>query len=68
MPSKTDRTRKSPIPDETPDIIPPYQLSSKEAEEDYQKQLAMLDQQNKEYRQGQKSRVSDDKKAGERGD
>lgn len=68
MAPKTDNTRRPPIPEETPDIIPPYQLTSKEAEEDYQKQLAMLDQQNKEYRQGQKSRVSDNKKAGEHGD
>ncbi|KIL94069.1 hypothetical protein FAVG1_02631 [Fusarium avenaceum] len=67
MPSKTDKTRNSPSPDETPDIIPSRQLTSKEAEEDYQKQLAMLDQQNKEYRQGQKSRVSGDKKTGEHG-
>jgi hypothetical protein len=68
MTLKTDNTRGPLSPEETPDIIPPRQLTSKEAEEDYQKQLAMLAQQNKAYRQGQKSHVPDNKKAGEQGE
>jgi hypothetical protein len=68
MTPKTDKTRRSLSPEETPDIIPPRQLTCKEAEEDYQKQLAMLAQQNKEYRQGQKSHVPDNEKAGEQGE
>ncbi|KAF5638119.1 camp-dependent kinase pathway [Fusarium sp. NRRL 52700] len=34
-------------PEETPDIVPDRPLTGKEAEEDYQKQLALLEQQNK---------------------
>ncbi|KAI6758481.1 hypothetical protein HG530_010721 [Fusarium avenaceum] len=65
MASKTDKIGSSPSPEETPDVIPPRQLTSKEAEEDYQKQLAMLAQQNKEHHQGQKKHIANNKKAGE---
>ncbi|KAM0084295.1 hypothetical protein ACKRZS_003517 [Fusarium odoratissimum] len=34
--------------EETPDIVPDRPLTGKAAEEDYQKQLALLEQQNKE--------------------
>ncbi|KAF5571431.1 hypothetical protein FPHYL_467 [Fusarium phyllophilum] len=34
-------------PEETPDIVPDRPLTGKEAEEDYQKQLALLEEQNK---------------------
>ena len=34
-------------PEETPDIVPKYPLTGKAAEEDYQKQLAVLEEQNK---------------------
>jgi hypothetical protein len=46
IPSKGQRDR-SPDPEETPDIIPSRKLTAKEAEEDYQKQLALLAEQNK---------------------
>jgi hypothetical protein len=68
MASKTDKTRKSPSLQETTDIAPSRQLTSKEAEEDYQKQLAMLAQQEKEYRQAQGGRVSANKKPGKHDD
>jgi hypothetical protein len=64
MASKTDKTRKSPSSVETPDIAPSRPLTSEEAEEDYQKQLAMLAQQEKEYRQAQEGRLSANKNAG----
>lgn len=45
---------RSPSPEETPDIIPSHVLSGEEAEEDYQKQLALLAEQEAAY-QAQKA-------------
>lgn len=41
---------RSMSPEETPDIVPERILSGEEAEQDYQKQLALLAQQNAKYR------------------
>ncbi|KAG9764663.1 hypothetical protein KCU73_g856, partial [Aureobasidium melanogenum] len=41
---------------ETCDIIPSRRLTAKEAEQDYQNQLALLAQQNKGYDSGQSNR------------
>ncbi|KAF5251746.1 hypothetical protein FANTH_3356 [Fusarium anthophilum] len=42
-----NKTKHAVDPEETPDIVPKYPLTGKEAEEDYQKQLRLLEQQNK---------------------
>ncbi|KAF5711458.1 hypothetical protein FGLOB1_4961 [Fusarium globosum] len=42
-----NKAKQSADPEETPDIVPKYPLTGKAAEEDYQKQLALLEQQNK---------------------
>lgn len=68
MASKTNKARKSPRPEDTPDIAPSRPLTSEEAEEDYRKQLAMLAQQEKEHRQAQEGRVSANEKAGKHED
>ncbi|KAK2593436.1 hypothetical protein QQS21_008853 [Conoideocrella luteorostrata] len=41
---------RSPSPEETPDIVPSRLLSAEEAEQDYQKQLALLAEQEAAYR------------------
>ncbi|EXK36172.1 hypothetical protein FOXG_21179 [Fusarium oxysporum f. sp. lycopersici 4287] len=43
-----NKAKQAADPEETPDIVPDHPLTGKEAEEDYQKQLALLEQQNKE--------------------
>ncbi|KAK2690897.1 hypothetical protein QWA68_010365 [Fusarium oxysporum] len=43
-----NKAKQAADPEETPDIVPDRPLTGKEAEEDYQKQLALLEQQNKE--------------------
>lgn len=43
-----NKAKQATDPEETPDIVPDHPLTGKEAKEDYQKQLALLEQQNKE--------------------
>ncbi|KAF4953625.1 hypothetical protein FGADI_5961 [Fusarium gaditjirri] len=42
-----NKAKQDADPEETPDIVPRYPLTGKAAEEDYQKQLRLLEQQNK---------------------
>ncbi|KAF5639485.1 uncharacterized protein FTJAE_4823 [Fusarium tjaetaba] len=42
-----NKVKHAADPEETPDIVPDRPLTGKEAEEDYQKQLALLKEQNK---------------------
>ncbi|KAF5976102.1 hypothetical protein FCOIX_7357 [Fusarium coicis] len=42
-----NKTKHAVDPEETPDIVPDHPLTGKAAEEDYQKQLALLEEQNK---------------------
>ncbi|KAF4428772.1 camp-dependent kinase pathway [Fusarium acutatum] len=42
-----NKAKHAADPEETPDIVPVRPLTGNEAEEDYQKQLALLEQQNK---------------------
>ncbi|KAG7409609.1 hypothetical protein Forpe1208_v011323 [Fusarium oxysporum f. sp. rapae] len=43
-----NKAKHAADPEETPDIVPDHPLTGKEAEEDYWKQLALLEEQNKE--------------------
>ncbi|KAI7767483.1 hypothetical protein LZL87_010811 [Fusarium oxysporum] len=43
-----NKAKHAADPEETPDIVPDHPLTGKEAEEDYRKQLALLEEQNKE--------------------
>ncbi|KAF5564664.1 hypothetical protein FNAPI_2028 [Fusarium napiforme] len=42
-----NKAKHAADPEETPDIVPVRPLTGKEAEEDYQKQLALLKEQDK---------------------
>lgn len=42
-----NKAKHAADPEETPDIVPSHPLTGKAAEEDYQKQLALLKEQNK---------------------
>lgn len=44
--SSSKHVSRSLSPEETPDIIPPRELTAEEADQDYQKQLALLAEQN----------------------
>ncbi|KAM0339588.1 hypothetical protein ACHAPU_010888 [Fusarium lateritium] len=63
MVPKNGQTERSKSPEETPDIIPTRQLTKKEVEEDYQKQLALLAKQMKEGPRSQREHTSDTAKA-----
>jgi len=62
MASNMNRKSQASDPEETPDIIPDRPLTSKEAEEDYQKQLDLLAKQNEEYEKAQKKSSSSSSK------
>ncbi|PNP78753.1 hypothetical protein FNYG_07895 [Fusarium nygamai] len=42
-----NKAKHASDPEETADIVPDHPLTGKAAEEDYQKQLALLEEQNK---------------------
>ncbi|KAF5599138.1 camp-dependent kinase pathway [Fusarium pseudocircinatum] len=42
-----NKAKNAADPEETPDVVPDHPLTGKAAEEDYQKQLALLEEQNK---------------------
>ncbi|KAF9762899.1 hypothetical protein IL306_003292 [Fusarium sp. DS 682] len=58
MAPNMNKGKQSSDPEETPDIMPERTLTGKEAEEDYQKQLDLLVEQNKEYEETQKKQSS----------